>query len=112
MANHPRAGQPADPATLVDVAALLRAYEEIRPDPSDPAQRVAFGTSGHRGSALRGSFNEPHIVATTAAICRYRRMRGYDGPLFLGADTHDVLSNLLGLTRQEIAALEADQVAF
>jgi len=86
--NDPRAGQPADPADLVDVAALLRAYDGIRPDPSDPAQRVAFGTSGHRGSAFRGAFNEAHILAISEAICRYRELRGYDGPLFLGKDTH------------------------
>ncbi len=88
MTQHPRAGQPADPAELVDVEALLRAYHEVRPDPSVPAQRVAFGTSGHRGSALRAAFNEAHILATTEAICRYRASRGYDGPLFLGRDTH------------------------
>jgi phosphoglucomutase len=86
--NDPRAGQPADPADLVDIAALLRAYDEIMPDPADPAQRVAFGTSGHRGSAFRGAFNEAHILATTEAICRYRELRGYDGPLFIGRDTH------------------------
>ena len=88
MAIAARAGQPADPASLVDVEALLRAYDEIVPDPSDPAQRVAFGTSGHRGSAFRGAFNEPHILAISEAICRYRELRGYDGPLFLGQDTH------------------------
>ena len=88
MANDPRAGTPADPADLVDVAALLRAYDEITPDPSDPTQRVAFGTSGHRGSAFRGAFNEAHILAISEAICRYRELRGYDGPLFLGKDTH------------------------
>jgi phosphoglucomutase len=83
-----RAGQPADPATLVDTDALLAAYYDRRPDPSDPAQRVAFGTSGHRGSSLRSAFNEAHIRATTEAICRYRRQRGYGGPLFIGRDTH------------------------
>jgi phosphoglucomutase len=88
VANDPRAGQPADPATLVDVAALVRAYTEIVPDPSDPAQLVAFGTSGHRGSAFRGAFNEAHILAISEAICRYRELRGYDGPLFLGRDSH------------------------
>src|SRR5438876_1482744 len=88
MASSDRAGKPADPATLVDVDALLRAYDDIVPDPSDPTQRVAFGTSGHRGSAFRGAFNEAHILATTEAICRYRELRGYDGPLFLGRDTH------------------------
>src|SRR5689334_11608434 len=88
MPTSPRAGQPADPADLVDVGALLRAYRDIRPDPADPAQRVAFGTSGHRGSSFRGAFNEAHILAITEAICRYRDARGYDGPLFLGRDTH------------------------
>jgi phosphoglucomutase len=88
MSQHPRAGQPALPSELVDIPALLRAYDEVRPDPSVPAQRVAFGTSGHRGSALRAAFNEAHILATTEAICRYRAMRGYTGPLFIGRDTH------------------------
>jgi phosphoglucomutase len=88
VANSARAGQPADPADLVDIDALLRAYDEITPDPSDPAQRVAFGTSGHRGSAFRGAFNEAHILAISEAICRYRELRGYDGPLFIGRDTH------------------------
>jgi len=86
--NSPRAGQPADPADLVDIPALLRAYDDVVPDPTDPAQRVAFGTSGHRGSAFRGAFNEAHILAISEAICRYRELRGYDGPLFLGRDTH------------------------
>ncbi len=88
MATSERAGQPADPSTLVDVDALLRAYRDITPDPSDPTQRVAFGTSGHRGSAFRGAFNEAHILAISEAICRYRAVRGYDGPLFIGRDTH------------------------
>ena len=88
MPNSPRAGLPAEPSELVDVAALLRAYHDVAPDPSDPSQRVAFGTSGHRGSAFRGAFNEAHILAITEAICRYRAARGYDGPLFLGRDTH------------------------
>jgi phosphoglucomutase len=88
MSQHPRAGQPALPSELVNVPALLRAYDEIRPDPSDPAQRVAFGTSGHRGSAFRAAFNEAHILATTEAICRYRAAQGYAGPLFIGRDTH------------------------
>jgi phosphoglucomutase len=86
--NSPKAGHPAEAADLVDIAALLRAYAAIAPDPSDPAQRVAFGTSGHRGSAFRGAFNENHILAITEAICRYRELRGYDGPLFIGRDTH------------------------
>jgi len=88
MPQHPRAGQQALPSDLVDVPALLRAYDEIHPDPSVPAQRVAFGTSGHRGSAFRAAFNEDHILATTEAICRYRASKGYTGPLFIGRDTH------------------------
>ncbi len=88
MTQSPRAGLPADPSELVDVDALLRAYHDLRPDPSDPTQRVAFGTSGHRGSAFRAAFNEAHILATTEAICRYRAAQGYTGPLFLGRDTH------------------------
>ena len=83
-----RAGKPADPASLVDIDALIGAYYDRRPDPSDPAQRVAFGTSGHRGSSFRNAFNEAHILATTEAIHRYRVQRGYSGPLFLGRDTH------------------------
>ena len=82
------AGKPADPASLVDIDALIAAYYERRPDPADPAQRVAFGTSGHRGSSFRNAFNEAHILATTEAIHRYRVQRGYSGPLFVGRDTH------------------------
>ena len=88
MTQHERAGQPALPSDLVDVCALLRAYDELRPDPSEPTQRVAFGTSGHRGSAFKAAFNEAHILATTEAICRYRAALGYTGPLFIGRDTH------------------------
>jgi len=88
MVTSEGAGQPADPASLVDIDALLRAYYEIVPDPSDPTQRVAFGTSGHRGSSFRGAFNEAHILAIAEAICRYRSTKGYDGPLFIGRDTH------------------------
>ncbi|WP_055495381.1 phosphoglucomutase (alpha-D-glucose-1,6-bisphosphate-dependent) [Streptomyces sp. TP-A0356] len=86
--THERAGQPAQPEDLVDVARLVTAYYALHPDPAEPAQRVAFGTSGHRGSSLSVSFNEDHIMATCQAICDYRAMRGTDGPLFLGADTH------------------------
>ncbi len=84
----PRAGQPAAAEDLVDVARLVTAYYAVHPDPGEAAQRVAFGTSGHRGSALTASFNEDHILATTQAICEYRAGRGIGGPLFLGADTH------------------------
>src|SRR3954471_5025658 len=86
--NASRAGQPAEPGDLVDIAHLVTAYYTGHPDPSDPDQRVAFGTSGHRGSSLATAFNETHIVATTQAICDYRRGQGYDGPLFVGRDTH------------------------
>ncbi len=83
-----RAGQPAQPEDLVDVPHLVTAYYTSWPDLDDPAQRVAFGTSGHRGSSLSGAFTEAHIVATTQAIVDYRREQGIQGPLFLGRDTH------------------------
>jgi phosphoglucomutase len=86
--SDPRAGQPAQPSDLVDVPHLVTAYYATEPDPADPAQQVVFGTSGHRGSALDGAFNEAHILATTQAICEYRAGQGYDGPLFVGRDTH------------------------
>ena len=83
-----RAGQPARPEDLVDVAHLVTAYYTQQPDPEDVDQQVAFGTSGHRGSSLKTSFNEAHILATTQAIVDYRRSQGIDGPLFVGRDTH------------------------
>ncbi|MEJ3405353.1 phosphoglucomutase (alpha-D-glucose-1,6-bisphosphate-dependent) [Rathayibacter sp. YIM 133350] len=83
-----RAGTPASPSDLIDVDALIRAYHELRPDPSVAEQRVVFGTSGHRGSSLTTSFNEWHIAATTQAIVEYRAGQGIKGPLFIGADTH------------------------
>ncbi|MCW2887439.1 MAG: phosphoglucomutase [Streptosporangiaceae bacterium] len=85
---HERAGQPAQPADLVDVARLVTAYYALHPDPAHPGQRVAFGTSGHRGSSLNTAFNEDHILATSQAIVEYRAGQGVDGPLFLGADPH------------------------
>ncbi len=88
MATHPGAGQPADPAHLVNVARLVTAYYTGRPDPSVPGQRIAFGTSGHRGSSLRLSFNEGHILAVTQSICEFRAAEGIHGPLFLGMDSH------------------------
>ncbi len=83
-----RAGKPAAASDLVDVAALITAYFSEHPDPAEAAQQVTFGTSGHRGSALRLSFNEDHIAATTQAICEYRAGAGFTGPLFMGRDTH------------------------
>jgi len=84
----PRAGEPAAREDLIDVAKLVTAYYAVHPDPSEPAQRVSFGTSGHRGSALTATFNEDHILTATQAICEYRASEGIDGPLYLGADTH------------------------
>ncbi|CRZ15427.1 phosphoglucomutase (alpha-D-glucose-1,6-bisphosphate-dependent) [Mycolicibacterium neworleansense] len=88
MAANPRAGQPARPEDLIDVAAVVTAYYTRRPDPDDIAQQVVFGTSGHRGSSLDNAFNEGHILATTQAIVEYRAAQGTTGPLFLGRDTH------------------------
>lgn len=88
MSVHPLAGKPAPPSVLVNVPALVSAYYTRRPDPGDPAQRVRFGTSGHRGSAFSCSFNEDHILAVTQAVVEYRREAGIEGPLFLGMDTH------------------------
>ncbi len=90
MATHisPLAGKPVPASLLVDVGKLVTAYYTGIPDPAEPAQRVAFGTSGHRGSSFELSFNEHHVLAITEAICRYRKKQGIDGPLFLGIDTH------------------------
>ena len=99
----PLAGKPAPKEMLVDLARLEREYYERRPDVGDPAQQVSFGTSGHRGSALRGSFNEAHILAITQAICEYRRGRGIDGPLYMGKDTH-ALSEPAQRTALEVLA--------
>jgi phosphoglucomutase len=99
----PRAGQPAQPSDLVDVAALVTAYYALEPDPDDPGQQVVFGTSGHRGSSFDRAFNEAHILATTQAICEYRAAQGYDGPLFVGRDTHG-LSEPAWTTALEVLA--------
>lgn len=85
---HGRAGEPARPEDLTDIARLVTAYYTLHPDPAEPGQRVAFGTSGHRGSSLATAFNEDHIAATSQAICEYRTRQGTEGPLFLGVDTH------------------------
>ncbi|MGW4436905.1 phosphoglucomutase (alpha-D-glucose-1,6-bisphosphate-dependent) [Streptomyces sp. NPDC004596] len=100
---HERAGRPAGPEDLIDVARLVTAYYALRPDPADPGQRVAFGTSGHRGSSLAAAFNDDHIAATSQAICEYRAAQGTDGPLFLGADTH-ALSEPARVTALEVFA--------
>ncbi|BCL16646.1 phosphoglucomutase (alpha-D-glucose-1,6-bisphosphate-dependent) [Micromonospora sagamiensis] len=100
---HARAGQPAEPADLVDVPRLVTAYYAEHPDPADPAQQVSFGTSGHRGSSLRNAFNEHHILAVTQALCDYRRAFGVDGPLLLARDTH-ALSAPAAVTALEVLA--------
>lgn len=88
MPVHELAGKPAPAGMLANIPRLITAYFSERPDPTNPAQRVAFGTSGHRGSALKGSFNEAHILAVTQAVCETRKQNGIDGPLYLGIDTH------------------------
>lgn len=98
-----RAGQQARPEDLTDVARLVTAYYTLHPDPSEPGQRVAFGTSGHRGSSTATAFNEDHIAATSQAISEYRARQGTDGPLFLGADTH-ALSEPAKVTAIEVFA--------
>jgi phosphoglucomutase len=103
VAVNERAGQPARQADLVDVAGLVTAYYAEHPDPSVPQQRVAFGTSGHRGSAFKLAFNDDHIAATTQAICEYRAQAGTTGPLYMGRDTH-ALSEPAFVTALEVLA--------
>ena len=88
MSVDPRAGTPAEPRDLIDVPRVVSRYYTEHPDPAQIGERVAFGTSGHRGSSLRTAFNEDHIAATSQAIVEYRRAQGTDGPLYLGRDTH------------------------
>jgi phosphoglucomutase len=106
MTHHERAGQPAEIDDLVDLDRLLAAYTTLHPDPDERAQRVAFGTSGHRGSSLRGSFNEQHILAVTQAVCEYRAFRGTTGPLFLGRDTHALSEPALRTALEVLAGNE------
>ena len=103
MNVHPLAGQPAPSNVLVDVAKLIAAYYDDKPDPEEPSHRVSFGTSGHRGSSFRFTFNEEHILATTQAICDYRVAEGIDGPLYVGVDTH-ALSEPAARTALEVLA--------
>src|SRR6202050_5780628 len=102
------AGKPADPSILVNVPKLVTAYYALRPDPSDPAQRVVFGTSGHRGSAFDGAFNEWHILAITQAICDYRKLQKIEGPLFLGIDTHALSEPAFASAMEVLAANKVD----
>ena len=104
----PLAGKPAPPSILIDPGALVKAYFEKTPDPSVPGQRVAFGTSGHRGSPLRTTFNEAHILAITQAICVYRKRQRIDGPLFLGWDSHAVSQPAFQTALEVLAANAVD----
>jgi phosphoglucomutase len=106
MAPHALAGQPVPPEMLERIPRLVSAYYTIQPDPEDPAQRVSFGTSGHRGSSLDARFNEAHILATSQSICEFRARAGIDGPLYLGMDTH-ALSEAAHTTALEVFAANA-----
>ncbi|MFL5273640.1 MAG: phosphoglucomutase, alpha-D-glucose phosphate-specific, partial [Anaeromyxobacteraceae bacterium] len=106
---HPLAGKPAPKDMLVDVPRLLAAYAAERPDPANPLERVAFGTSGHRGSSLHTTFNEDHILATSQAICEYREAQAIDGPLFVARDTH-ALSAPATVSALEVFAAHEVQV--
>jgi len=103
MTISPLAGKPAPKEMLIDPVRLEREYFERRPDLDDPSQLVSFGTSGHRGSPLHGSFTEAHILAITQAICDYRKAHGTSGPLFMGKDTH-ALSGPAQCTALEVLA--------
>ena len=105
----PLAGKPAPTSILIDVDELVSDYYERRPDPSVPAERVVFGTSGHRGSSFDAAFNEAHILAITQAICLYRTQEGIDGPLFIGFDTH-ALSKPAFATALEVLAANGVEV--
>jgi phosphoglucomutase len=105
-----RAGQLPAPSDLIDVDSLLAAYHDRVPDISDPEQRVSFGTSGHRGSSLTGTFNDAHVAAISEAVCRYRQARGINGPLFLGRDTHALSEPALRTIVEVLAAHQVDVV--
>lgn len=109
MNHHPQAGHPAPSSILANVEQLLSLYSTEKPDASNPAQRVSFGTSGHRGSSLKRSFNESHIVAITQAVCEYRRTQHTTGPLYLGKDTH-ALSDPAFVTALEVLAANGVEV--
>ncbi|MDH4268152.1 MAG: phosphoglucomutase, alpha-D-glucose phosphate-specific, partial [Deltaproteobacteria bacterium] len=104
MSVHELAGKLAPRSLLANIPRLISAYYTHKPDPSDPAQRVAFGTSGHRGSSLRNSFNEDHILAITQAICQYRESKRISGPLFMGMDTHALSEAALATAIEVFAA--------
>ncbi|WP_345972716.1 phosphoglucomutase (alpha-D-glucose-1,6-bisphosphate-dependent) [Sulfurimonas diazotrophicus] len=106
---HPEAGTQATDAQLIDLTDLIARYYELKPDPAEPTQRVAFGTSGHRGNSLKASFNEEHILAITQAVCEYRKSAGITGPLFIGRDTH-ALSDPAQMTAIRVCAANEVQV--
>ena len=108
MAKHPLAGQVPPTETLIDVPSLITAYYSDVPDPDDPGQRVSFGTSGHRGSALDRTFNESHIISVVESIRRYRTQAGIDGPLFLGMDTHALSTPARATALEVLAAADVD----
>jgi phosphoglucomutase len=108
MSVDPRAGKPAEPSMLANIPRLMAAYYTRQPDPAVAGERVAFGTSGHRGSAFRGAFNESHILAITQAICEHRQREGVLGPLFLGIDTHALSESALGSALEVLAANQVD----
>lgn len=104
MAPHPLAGKPAPTSLLADIPALLRAYEHDVPDPRNPEQAISFGTSGHRGSSLKRTFNDAHIAAVSQAVADYRKEKGIDGPLFVGIDTHALSKPALTTAIEVLAA--------
>jgi len=108
MTTDPRAGQPADSSLLVNIPRLITSYYSRKPDVSDNTQRVVFGTSGHRGSSLHGSFNEDHILAITQAICWYRKEKNITGPLFLGMDTHALSEPAFASALEVLAANQVE----
>jgi phosphoglucomutase len=109
MSVHELAGKPAPQALLTNIPRLVALYYETRPDPRDPAQRVAFGTSGHRGTSLDGSFNEAHILAVAQAVAEHRAAAGITGPLFMGLDTH-ALSEPAWITALQVLVANGVQV--
>src|SRR6201996_2905331 len=107
-APNPAAGKPVAASSLANIPKLVTAYFAGKPDAADPGQRVSFGTSGHRGTSLKNSFNEDHILATTQAICDYRREAGLRGPLFVGIDTHALAEPALASAVEVFAANGVD----
>ena len=108
MATHPLAGKPAPASNLVDIDTLLAAYATDKPDPAIRGQRVSFGTSGHRGSSFKRSFNEAHILVVTQAICEYRASQNTTGPLYLGKDTHALSEPAFATALEVLAANGVD----